>query len=236
MTLARHARRYPATGPVAMEETHISFGGEVTRFFQARPARKLRLADQKCLFRRDPDFADAPETAQDGGFRHHFATACVFADFRPSTCRPRPKAPIAHEYWLRNVAALVCCFAPQGHLLGHETGTYGQLRVRAVVTAKIFYIQISTERAHLVFWPARTNIEGGGSGRSTHIYACWRLRLRIPLCTCDSFCWLLVLWGASRSARKKASCAQPQWRKLRVWRVAAGRIFSRLFRCVFCGL
>ena len=38
----------------------------------------------KMLFRRDPDFADAPETAQNGGFRHHFATACVFADFRPS--------------------------------------------------------------------------------------------------------------------------------------------------------
>ena len=25
-------------------------------------------------FRRGPDFADAPETAQNGGFRHHFAT------------------------------------------------------------------------------------------------------------------------------------------------------------------
>ena len=35
----------------------------------------------KLLFRRDPDFANTPETAQDGGFRHHFATACVFADF-----------------------------------------------------------------------------------------------------------------------------------------------------------
>ena len=32
MTLARHARRHPVTGPVAMEETHISFGGEVTFF------------------------------------------------------------------------------------------------------------------------------------------------------------------------------------------------------------
>ena len=95
------------------------------RFFQARPARKLRLTDPKCLFRRDPDFADAPETAQDGGFRHHFATACVFADFRPSTCRPRPKAPIAHEYWLRNVAALACCFAPQGHLLALKRAHMG---------------------------------------------------------------------------------------------------------------
>ena len=32
MTLTRHARRHPVTGPVAMEETHISFGGEVTFF------------------------------------------------------------------------------------------------------------------------------------------------------------------------------------------------------------
>ena len=29
MALSRHARRRPATGPVAMKETHISFGGEV---------------------------------------------------------------------------------------------------------------------------------------------------------------------------------------------------------------
>ena len=39
-------------------------------------------------------------------------------------------------------------------------------------------------------------------------------------------CWLLVLWGASRSARKKASSARPHWRKLRVWGLAAGRLFS----------
>ena len=63
----------------------------------------------------------------------------------------------------------------------------------------------------------------------SNIYAYWRLRVRIPLCTCDFFCWLLVLWGASRSARKKASCARPHWRKLRVWGLAAGRLFSRFF-------
>ena len=34
---------------------------------------------------------------------------------------------------------------PTGTFFGLETGTYGQLRVRAVVTAKIFYIQKSTE-------------------------------------------------------------------------------------------
>ena len=50
-----------------------------------------------------------------------------------------------------------------------------------------------------------------------------------PLCTCVFFCWLLVLWGASRSARKKASCARPHWRKLRVWGLAAGRLFFRFF-------
>lgn len=68
-------------------------------------------------------------------------------------------------------------------------------------------------------------MEGAGSGRGTNIYAYWRLRVRIPLCTCVFFCWLLVLWGASRSARKKASCARPHWRKLRVWGLAAGRLF-----------
>ena len=52
------------------------------------------------LFRRDPDFADVPETAQNGGFRHDFAASCIFADFRPSTRRPRPKASFAREYWL----------------------------------------------------------------------------------------------------------------------------------------
>ena len=41
------------------------------------------------------------------------------------------------------------------------------------------------------------------------------------------FCWLLVLWGARRSARKKANCARPYWRKLRVLGLAAGRLFPR---------
>jgi hypothetical protein len=94
---------------------------------------------------------------------------------------------------------------------------------------KFFYIQKRTERAHFLFWPARTNMEGAGSGRGTNIYAHWRLRVRIPLCTCVFCCWLLVLWGASRSARKKASCARPHWRKLRVWGLAAGRLFFPIF-------
>ena len=73
-------------------------------------------------------------------------------------------------------------------------------------------------------------MEEAGSGRGTNIYAYWRLRVRTPLCTCDFF-WLpfFVLWGASRSARKKASCARPHWRKLRVWGLAAGRLFPPIF-------
>ena len=54
----------------------------------------------KMLFRRDPDFADAPETAQNGGFRHHFATARFFANFSLSSCDHRPKASFARGYWL----------------------------------------------------------------------------------------------------------------------------------------
>ena len=83
--------------------------------------------------------------------------------------------------------------------------------------------------AYFLFWPARPNMEGVGSGRGTNIYACWRLRVRIPLCTCD---FLLLAFGAlgrkSQRARK-ASCARPHWRKLRVWGLAAGRSFSRFF-------
>ena len=85
--------------------------------------------------------------------------------------------------------------------------------------------------------PSLTNMEGAGSGRGANIYACWPLRVRIPLCTCVGFCcWLFVVWGASRSAQKKASCSRPHWLKLRVWRSAAGRLFPPVFfRCVFRG-
>jgi hypothetical protein len=40
-------------------------------------------------------------------------------------------ASVTREYWLWNVAALACCFAPQGHFFGLETGTYGHHSVRA---------------------------------------------------------------------------------------------------------
>ena len=83
------------------------------------------------LFRCDPDFADAPETAQNGGFRRQFAAARFLAKpFTPS-CDHRPKASFAPKGWLRNAAALACCFAPQGHFFGLETGTYGHQSVRA---------------------------------------------------------------------------------------------------------
>ena len=45
-------------------------------------------------------------------------------------------------------------------------------------------------------------MEGGGSGRGTNIYACWRLRVRIPPCTCDSFCWLFVLWALGHKSQR----------------------------------
>ena len=69
----------------------------------------------KMPLRRDPNFADAPETAQNGGFRHHFAKACVFAGFSLSTRRPIPKASFAREYWLRNEAGTKYSIVPQGH-------------------------------------------------------------------------------------------------------------------------
>ena len=45
MALSRHARRRPVAGPVAMKETHISFGGEVTFFlFVVGPLGPPRLS------------------------------------------------------------------------------------------------------------------------------------------------------------------------------------------------
>ena len=69
----------------------------------------------------------------------------------------------------------------------------------------------------------------------SNIYACWRLRVQNPMRTCDFFSWLLVLWGVSHSARKKASFVRPHWRRLRVWGFATARLFSVFLRCVFCG-
>ena len=64
----------------------------------------------------------------------------------------------------------------------------------------------------------------------SNIYACWRLRVLNPLCTCRYyFSWLLVLWGASNCERKKASCMRPHWRRLRVWKCAAGFFFPPNF-------
>ena len=86
----------------------------------------------RMLFRRDPDFADdAPETAQNGGFRHHFATARFLAKPSTSSCGPRPEASFAREYRLRNVAGTKYGITPQGHFFCLETGTYGHANARA---------------------------------------------------------------------------------------------------------
>ena len=103
------------------------------RFFQARPARKLRLTDSKCssaatqifptrLMKKPPKIAVFVAISPQRVF---------FANFSLSSCDHRPKASFAREYWLRNVAALACCFAPQGHFWGLETGTYGHANARA---------------------------------------------------------------------------------------------------------
>ena len=153
------------------------------------------------------------------------------------TTPPRGPKPTPRSPWARPAARELAYRAgPTGTLPHSKKLQRGDSR-KGIRHRKIVYVQKRTERAHFLFWPARTNMEGVGSGRGTNIYAYWRLRVRIPLCTCDFFCWLLVLWGASRSARKKASCARPHWRKLRVWGLAAGRLFfPDFFRCVFCGL
>ena len=49
---------------------------------------------------------------------------------------------------------------------------------------EIFYIQKKTKEPIFLLWPARTNMEGGGSGRGANITACWRLRARTPRSAC----------------------------------------------------
>jgi len=51
MAPLRHARRHPVTGPVAMKETHISFGGEVA-FFLFVGARSGLLVSRSLRFAR----------------------------------------------------------------------------------------------------------------------------------------------------------------------------------------
>ena len=122
----------------------------------------------------------------------------------PRGPKPTPRSP-GSDLQLENLPLGV---DPPAHC--HTVKNYrGGTAEKGFVTGKFLYIQKRTERAHFLFWPARTNMEGVGGRVNNNKYACWRLRVRIPLCTCVFFCWLLVLWGASRSARKKASCARP---------------------------
>ena len=85
------------------------------RFLQARPARKLRLTDRRMLFRRDPDFVDAPETARNDGFRQRFTAVRVLAGFLTPIYGYRPKASFAPKGWPENVAGNKYSFAPHGH-------------------------------------------------------------------------------------------------------------------------
>ena len=88
------------------------------RFLQARPARKPRLADPKCssaATQISPTRLKPPKMAV---FVTISPQRVLLRIFRPSTRRPRPKSSFAREYWLRNVAALACCVAPQGRF-GH---------------------------------------------------------------------------------------------------------------------
>ena len=126
------------------------------------------------------------------------------------TTPPRGPKPTPRSPWARPAARELAYRAgPTGTLPHSKKLQRGDSR-NAIRHRKNRLCTKRTERAHFLFWPARTNMEGAGSGRGTNIYAYWRLRVRIPLCTCVFCCWLLVLWGASCSARKKASCERPQ--------------------------
>ena len=101
------------------------------RFFRARPARKLRLTDPKSSSAATQISPTRLKAHKNGGFRRQFAAARFFANPFTQSCDHRPKASFASVGWLRNAAALACCFAPQGHFFGLETGTYGHRSVRA---------------------------------------------------------------------------------------------------------
>ena len=92
-------------GPrLASEKRHACFGitgarnRPIPTLLSIETCTQTQLGRLKMPFRFDPDFADAPETAR--GFRHLFAKARVYADFRPSARRPRPKPSFTREYWL----------------------------------------------------------------------------------------------------------------------------------------
>ena len=67
---------------------------------------------------------------------------------------------------------------------------------------KTIYVQKQPERAHSLVWPARTSLEGGGSGRGAIFYVNWRLRVRTPPCAPVSFCWFLVLGALGRKTQR----------------------------------
>ena len=101
------------------------------RFFQARPARKLRLTDPKC----------SSAATQISPTRLKPPKMAVFVTISPQRVflrishrqpvgldlKHRLRANIGCETWL----ARKYSFAPQGHFFGLETGTYGHHSVRA---------------------------------------------------------------------------------------------------------
>ena len=97
---------------------------------------------------------------------------------------------------------------------------------------KSFIYKKEPKEPTFLFWPARTNIEGGGSGRGTNIYACWRLRVRIPLCTCDFFCWLFATLGRKSQRAQKGELCAAALAEVAELRLGVGRgslIFSDFF-------
>jgi len=91
-------------GPKMASEARIAcFGitgarnGPIPTLLPIETCTQTPLDRPNMLLHRDPNFADAPETAQNGGFRHHFATARFFANVSLSSCGLRPIASFARE-------------------------------------------------------------------------------------------------------------------------------------------
>ena len=114
-----------------------------------------------------------------------------------------PSAIVLPSHWLssrRQPSVVVASFRRRSG--GFYRGGTAEKRFSA---EKIIYVQKRSERAHFLVWPARTSLEGAGSGRGAIFYVHWRrLRVRTPPCASVSFC----------NARKQARCARLHWQKL----------------------
>ena len=110
------------------------------------------------------------------------------------TTPPRGPTPTPRSPWARSaVRELAYRAGPTGTLPHSDKRQRGTAEKR-FSARKIVHVQKRSERAHFLVRPARTNLEGGGSGRGANVYVHWRFRGRTP--PCASYVSFLLVFGA----------------------------------------